>query len=131
MKSTSSIAAVWLGVVVLVSGTFADEPSTLEQIKKMVGAAKITLTQAIETAQKEVKGGLVFEAELGRDDRLCSLAIADGDLGCWEYAICLKERRNLRMVQAFLDLAVEMSPAMADEAAKTARRATGRAGRKP
>ncbi|MCH7634914.1 MAG: LysR family transcriptional regulator [Proteobacteria bacterium] len=71
--------------------------------------------------------GVVFEAELGRDDRLCSLAVADRDLGCWEYAVCLKERRNLRMVQAFLDLAVEMSPAMADDAATTARRAAGRA----
>ena len=71
--------------------------------------------------------GVVFEAELGRDDRLCSFAVADRDLGCWEYAVCLKERRNLRMVQAFLDLAVEMSPAMADDAATTARRAGGRA----
>jgi hypothetical protein len=66
----------------------------------------------------------VFEAELGRDDRLCSLSIADQDLGCWEYAVCLKERRNLRMVQAFLDLAVEMAPAKADDAAKTAKLAT-------
>jgi aminoethylphosphonate catabolism LysR family transcriptional regulator len=68
--------------------------------------------------------GVVFEAELGRDDRLCSLAVADRGVGGWEYAVCLKERRNLRMVQAFLDLAVEMAPPKADDAAKTARLAT-------
>ncbi len=60
--------------------------------------------------------GVVLESELGQDDRLHPVAVADSALGCREYVVCLNERRNLRLVQAFLDLAAEMSPALADDA---------------
>ncbi len=60
--------------------------------------------------------GVVLESELGQDDRLHPVAVADSALGCREYVVCLNERRNLRLVQAFLDLAAEMSPAQADDA---------------
>ncbi len=60
--------------------------------------------------------GVVLESELGQDDRLHPVAVADSALGCREYVVCLNERRNLRLVQAFLDLAAEMSPAPADDA---------------
>ena len=47
----------------------------------------------------------VSEAELGRDDRLKTLTVSDASLEAWEYVVCLKERRNLRTVLAFFELA--------------------------
>ena len=60
--------------------------------------------------------GVVLESELGQDDRLHPVAVADSALGCREYVVCLNERRHWRLVPAFLDLAAEMSPALADDA---------------
>jgi aminoethylphosphonate catabolism LysR family transcriptional regulator len=47
--------------------------------------------------------GVVSQAEFGRDDRLRPLAIEDLDLDTTEYAVCLTERRDLRLIKAFLD----------------------------
>jgi LysR family transcriptional regulator, low CO2-responsive transcriptional regulator len=51
--------------------------------------------------------GVVSEAELGQDARLTALAIegAGQALENTEYVVCLSERRKLRLVQAFFDLA--------------------------
>ena len=49
--------------------------------------------------------GVVEAAELGTDDRLTTIGITDANLEATEYVVCLKERRNLRTVQAFFDLA--------------------------
>ncbi len=51
--------------------------------------------------------GVVTESELGQDDRLATLKIADATLEAREYVVCLKERRSVRTVQAFFDLANE------------------------
>ncbi len=48
--------------------------------------------------------GVVSRAELGGDERFATLAVADARLESDELVVCLKERRNLRTVQAFLDL---------------------------
>jgi DNA-binding transcriptional LysR family regulator len=47
--------------------------------------------------------GIVSAGEVGHDDRLTALPIADIALETQEYVVCLKERRNLRLVAAFLD----------------------------
>ncbi|MFQ5959273.1 MAG: LysR substrate-binding domain-containing protein [Alphaproteobacteria bacterium] len=57
--------------------------------------------------------GIVSRAELGRDDRLRALEVAGATLESWEYVVCLKERRNLRTVQAFLELVEENGAAPA------------------
>ena len=49
--------------------------------------------------------GVVSAAELGADDRLKAINISDVNLEAQEYVVCLKERRNVRTVQAFFDLA--------------------------
>ena len=49
--------------------------------------------------------GVVEAAELGSDDRLTTLKVTDAKLEATEFVVCLKERRNLRTVQAFFDLA--------------------------
>ena len=64
--------------------------------------------------------GVVSRAELGGDDRLWPLEVADVRLESWEYVICLNERRNLRTVQAFLDLVEEAKASRPDAAAPAA-----------
>jgi aminoethylphosphonate catabolism LysR family transcriptional regulator len=54
--------------------------------------------------------GVVSEAEFGRDDRLRALAIDDLDLDTTEYAVCLAERRELRLVRAFLEVIRKATP---------------------
>ncbi len=57
----------WMSAIVALLGASAasaDEPSMLERIKKTVSGARISLSQAIEAASKEVAGGQVVEAEL-------------------------------------------------------------------
>ena len=60
--------------------------------------------------------GIVSEAEMGRDDRLVAFGIADVELESWESVVCLKERRNVRTVQAFYDLAEAVRPALPTKA---------------
>lgn len=48
--------------------------------------------------------GVVSQAELGGDDRFTTIEVADATLVSDEFVVCLKERRNLRTVQAFLAL---------------------------
>jgi LysR family transcriptional regulator, low CO2-responsive transcriptional regulator len=55
--------------------------------------------------------GVVSQAEFGRDDRLRALAIEDLDLDTTEYAVCLAERRDLRLVRAFFAVIREAVPA--------------------
>ncbi|MEE8188127.1 MAG: LysR substrate-binding domain-containing protein [Kiloniellales bacterium] len=51
--------------------------------------------------------GVVFEGEFGRDPRLHRLALRDVELEAVEYAVCLEERRPVRVVRAFFDLLQE------------------------
>jgi DNA-binding transcriptional LysR family regulator len=48
--------------------------------------------------------GIVAESEFGADDRLHRLAVRDVDLGGAEFVACLKEKRDDRVVRAFLEL---------------------------
>jgi len=48
--------------------------------------------------------GVVSESEFGSDPRLAAIALAGEDLAMTEYAVCLAERRDLRLVKSFLDL---------------------------
>lgn len=51
--------------------------------------------------------GVVARAEFGQDTRLRALQVADADLESVEYVVCLTERRELRIVRAFLDVVRE------------------------
>ncbi len=63
---TSMALNVLAGLALAATATLAraEEHRGLEGIRQAMGAAKITLAQAIETAQKEVAGGKVVEAGL-------------------------------------------------------------------
>lgn len=49
--------------------------------------------------------GVVSEAEFGHDERLAAVRVTDVAMLTREYVVCLKERRRLRIVSAFLDQA--------------------------
>lgn len=49
--------------------------------------------------------GVVAEAELGHDERLVAVPVTDVAMLTREYVVCLRERRRLRIVSAFLDQA--------------------------
>lgn len=52
--------------------------------------------------------GVVSSAEIGDASGLAILDIADADVTMTEYLVCLKERRRLRIVRAFMELAREI-----------------------
>jgi DNA-binding transcriptional LysR family regulator len=49
--------------------------------------------------------GVVSESEFGNDPRLVKITLAEADLGATEYVACLTERKDLRLIRAFLELA--------------------------
>jgi aminoethylphosphonate catabolism LysR family transcriptional regulator len=51
--------------------------------------------------------GIVSEAEFGRDPRLRPIQISDCRIVMEESLICLRERRNSRLINAFLDIALK------------------------
>ncbi len=68
-----------------------------------------------EAAKEAVAAGLgigvIAAAELGRDDRLRPLIIEDAELTNREYVTCLKRRRRLSTIRAFLEVARTALPA--------------------
>jgi DNA-binding transcriptional LysR family regulator len=54
--------------------------------------------------------GIVFESEFGQDPRLHRLALRDVALEAVEHAVCLQDRRPVRVVRAFFDLLQEAAP---------------------
>ena len=58
--------------------------------------------------------GIVFESEFGRDSRVHALSLRGARLEAVEYAACLEDRRPLRVVRAFFDLARETQPDLHD-----------------
>jgi hypothetical protein len=47
---------------------------------------------------------VVSASEFGRDSRLKALQLVGNDLAMTEYIVCLAERRELRLVRAFLEI---------------------------
>ena len=69
--------------------------------------------QSREACREAVAAGLgigvVFESEFGVDPDLVSLPIKDRELLVGEYVVCLKDRKRLANIQAFLAIAEEMA----------------------
>jgi DNA-binding transcriptional LysR family regulator len=57
-----------------------------------------------ETVAAGLGVGVVSASEFGRDSRIKAIELAGEDLAMTEYVVCLAERRELRLVRAFLDL---------------------------
>ena len=54
---------------------------------------------------------MVALAELDRDHRLKALRVRDATLAVVEHIVCLAERRQLRIVRAFLEVAAGFADA--------------------
>lgn len=66
-----------------------------------------------EAVHEAVANGMgisvVMAPELGADDRLTPIPIRDADISISEHAVCLAERRETRVVQAFMAIAETVS----------------------
>jgi LysR family transcriptional regulator, low CO2-responsive transcriptional regulator len=86
---------------------------TRRVFEEAAAKAGIRVAAALETESREgvreavaagLGIGIVSEAEFGQDRRLVALGLADADIAMTENVVCLKERLNLRIVSAFLDI---------------------------
>ena len=91
---------------------------TREVFERAVGEAGIALGKVTEVATREgvreavAAGfgvGAVFAAELGADRRFRAVVVADAALDVAEYAVCLRARRNLTPVDAFMKIAAAVT----------------------
>lgn len=82
-----------------------------EQALAQAGARPSTLieVQTREAVREAVAAGfgigIVFESEFGTDPRFTPLRLTGGDFAVAEYVACLRERRSLALVRAFLEAA--------------------------
>jgi aminoethylphosphonate catabolism LysR family transcriptional regulator len=85
---------------------------TRRLFERAAARAKVTPRLVMEIESREAVSeavasglgiGVVSEAEFGHDERLVAIPVTDADLATREYVVCLKERRKLRIVAAFLD----------------------------
>ena len=87
--------------------------STRRVFETAMARAAIALEEVIEINSREAVReavaaglgvGVVSESEFGNDPRLVKVALAEADLGATEYVACLAERRELRLIRAFLEI---------------------------
>jgi aminoethylphosphonate catabolism LysR family transcriptional regulator len=64
----------------------------------------------LEAVARNLGISVVVETELGVDARIKPLAIADIEIGTMEFVVCLRERRDSRIVKSFLDVARGLAP---------------------
>jgi aminoethylphosphonate catabolism LysR family transcriptional regulator len=87
--------------------------TTRRLFESAMARASVALEEVIEINSREAVReavaaglgiGVVSETELGNDARLVKIALADAEVGATEYVACLAERRELRLVRAFLEI---------------------------
>ena len=87
--------------------------STRRVFETAMARAGIALEEVIEINSREAVReavaaglgiGVVSESEFGNDPRLVKVRLAEADLGATEYVTSLAERKELRLIRAFLEL---------------------------
>ncbi len=96
---------------------FREAGSKTRQLLEAEAARQgIKLTPAIEAEGRETVRelvasgagvGFVSRAEFGHDDRLMQIALSDIDISMSETIACLSQRREVRVIRAFMDMAGE------------------------
>lgn len=90
-----------------------DGSKTRHEVERAAAAARIPLRPAIEATGREAVRevvaagagiGFVSQAEFGHDARLAQIAITGTDLTMRESLICLRQRRDVRLIRSFMDL---------------------------
>ena len=67
---------------------------------------------AVREAVEEALGiGIISEAEFKPGSAVKMLRISDADVFTEAYAICLKSRRESRLISAFMEIAAELADA--------------------
>jgi LysR family transcriptional regulator, low CO2-responsive transcriptional regulator len=96
--------------------------STRRLFETALGRRGIALREVMEIGSREAVReavaaglgvGIVAASELGHDDRIAPVEIADARLDTVEYLVCLEERRNLRIVRAFFEAVRTVNPVSA------------------
>lgn len=59
--------------------------------------------------------GVVSQAEFDYDKRLTAVRVRDAQMEITEHVVCLQNRRRLRIVRAFLDVAAQVAPGAVPE----------------
>ncbi len=59
--------------------------------------------------------GVVSQAEFDYDKRLTAVRVRDAQMEITEHVVCMQERRRLRIVRAFLDVAAQVAPGAVPE----------------
>lgn len=86
--------------------------STRRLFETSLGRRGIALRDVLEIGSREAVReavaaglgiGIVAATELGHDDRIAPIEIADARLDTVEYLVCLEDRRNLGIVRAFFE----------------------------
>ncbi len=89
---------------------------TREGFEAAIGARGLTLHATMEAEGREAVRelvasgagvGVVSEAEFGQDPRLSPIRLSDCAIVMEESLICLRERRNSRLISAFLEIALK------------------------
>ncbi len=92
--------------------------TTRRILETALAQAGVALVDPIEIASREAVReavaaglgvGVVALSEFGVDDRLKALEVQGTDLESIEYVVCLAERRDLRLVRAFLGLVTPLT----------------------
>ncbi len=87
--------------------------STRRLFESAMARAGVPLDEVIEINSREAVReavaaglgiGVVSESEFGNDPRLVKIALAEAEVGATEYVACLTERKELRLIRAFLEL---------------------------
>ena len=87
---------------------------TRQQLESEARKQNLTLTPAIEAEGRETVRelvasgagiGFVSQAEFGHDNRLVQVALSDIDISMSETIACLSQRRDVRVIRAFMDIA--------------------------
>ena len=108
--------------------------STRRLFETALGRRGIALRDVLEIGSREavreavaagLGAGIVAATELGHDDRIAPVEIADARLDTIEYLVCLDERRNLRLVRAFFDAVRDAGPPCAARVTAGARPGSG------
>lgn len=108
--------------------------STRRLFETALGRRGIALRDVLEIGSREavreavaagLGAGIVAATELGHDDRIAPVEIADARLDTIEYLVCLEERRNLRLVRAFFDTVRDAGPPGAARVSADARPGSG------
>ncbi|HXV26348.1 MAG TPA: LysR substrate-binding domain-containing protein [Alphaproteobacteria bacterium] len=87
--------------------------STRRVFETAMARAGIALEEVIEINSREAVReavaaglgiGIVSESEFGNDPRLAKIALVEAEVGATEYVACLDDRKELRLIRAFLEL---------------------------